>query len=81
MRNALLPLLLLLSSCSTVSIDATVRAWWCLGCIAIEVDTRAKKEPADAGSKTKSTEDFSDPQKDEAPKADADKNQPVKPQR
>jgi hypothetical protein len=36
------------------------------------VETEFKKKPAEeAGLKTKSTEDFSDPQKDQAPKADA----------
>jgi hypothetical protein len=65
----LLSPLLLLSSCS--AIDAKQRALFCL-LFCVQVETEFKKKPAEeAGLKTKSTEDFSDPQKDQAPKADA----------
>lgn len=71
MRRLLLLLTLLpLSSCSSVNVEGE-QLICILGCIHTRV--KADKKPAEAaGSNTKSTEDFSDPQKDQAPKANAD---------
>lgn len=71
MRRLLLLLTLLpLSSCSSVNVDGE-QLICILGCIHTRV--KAEKKPAEAGSKLKSTQDFSDPDKDQAPKTDAKK--------
>jgi hypothetical protein len=73
----LILLTLLLGSCSAVQVEGENLI--CFLCMHTKV--KADKKPAEAGSKTKSTEDFSDPQKDQAPQDDAEKQQPVKPER
>lgn len=78
LRRLLLLLLFPLSSCSSVKMDAEQLI--CLFCVHTKV--KAEKRPEQVGpSKTKSTEDFSDPQKDQTPQDDADKKLPVKPDR
>lgn len=56
---------LLLNGCAAV--EASSRATWCFVCATLEVKAK-KNGPEEPGrSNTKDTQDFSDPEKDQAP--------------
>jgi hypothetical protein len=81
MKRALLLLALLLSSCGSLHYNETTKAWFCVICAAFErtMNSKQEKGPDVPGLNSKSTQDFSDPEKDGAPQKNADKNQPVRP--
>jgi hypothetical protein len=83
MKRALLLVSLLLSSCGTLYYDERTQAGFCFLCAWLDHGLKTSKEkgPEVPGLNSKSTQDFRDPEKDQAPKADAHKNLPVKPER
>ena len=82
MQRLALLLILLLGSC-THYYDERTRGGFCLLCAWFDrgVNVSKEKGPDEPGLNSKSTQDFRDPEKDQAPKADAHKNLPVKPER
>jgi len=66
-----------LSSCG--SMQATNETLVCIVACVHMKSTVNKKGPDEPGLKTKSTQDFSDPEKDGAPEADRKQDQPVRP--
>lgn len=71
MRALLFLLPLLLSSCATI--EASGRVFWCFLCASAEVKAKKNGPEQPGRSNTKSTQDFSDPEKDQAPQDDAKK--------